>query len=485
MINYAAYFDRMKIKTVDPSFYDLIGVWDSWYRGDVANFHHYTKRQGRTGKRVTVDRASLGMAKKVSEDVADFLANENNTLTIGQESTSKHVNSVLEAERFRVMLNQYQERKAATGTAAYVAYIADAAFDGTGRVVSGSVRIGYYDAPRIFPISWRNGRIIDCAFSTEAVYDGHGYAMIQRHILERSSDGTMEYVITNDVVDEAGDSVERSKWDDIPQFRGVAESFRTGSAEPQFAIDKLAIVNNAADPRTGRSLGGDGNPLGIAIFANAIPILKKLDLEYDSYEKEFDLGRKRLFVSPAVTEDEHGKPVFDSADIVFDLLPEDYLSPDKPIVESNMSLRIEEHSRAINQDLDLLSLKCGFGTQYYSFDRAGLATATQVISENSDLYRTIKKHEIPLEETIRTLIRAIIRLGIVAGVPGLDPNAEIKIGFDDSIIEDKDAERKRDREDVAMGAMGIVEYRAKWYGETEEEAAKKIPDQLKTSGVIM
>ena len=28
-----------------------------------------------------------------------------------------------------------------------------------------------------------------------------------------------------------------------------------------------------------------------------------------------------------------------------------------------------------------------------------------------------------------------------------------------------------------MGAMTLVEYRAKWYGETEEEAAKKIIDE--------
>ena len=27
-----------------------------------------------------------------------------------------------------------------------------------------------------------------------------------------------------------------------------------------------------------------------------------------------------------------------------------------------------------------------------------------------------------------------------------------------------------------MGVMGLPEYRAKWYGETEEEAATKLPE---------
>lgn len=47
----------------------------------------------------------------------------------------------------------------------------------------------------------------------------------------------------------------------------------------------------------------------------------------------------------------------------------------------------------------------------------------------------------------------------------------------DSIIEDKETERSRDRQDVSMGVMSLVEYRAKWYGESEEDAAKNLPEQ--------
>ena len=131
---------------------------------------------------------------------------------------------------------------------------------------------------------------------------------------------------------------------------------------------------------------------------------------------------------------------------------------------------------AINDDLKYLSLKCGFGTERYRFDGAGAKTATEIISENSDMYRMLKKHETILEDVLKRLIRIIIRLGIVTGNT-LDQNTDVVIDFDDSIIEDKGAERQQDRQDVSMGVMRHEEYRAKWYGETVEQAKKNLPEQ--------
>ena len=54
----------------------------------------------------------------------------------------------------------------------------------------------------------------------------------------------------------------------------------------------------------------------------------------------------------------------------------------------------------------------------------------------------------------------------------------LTIQFDDSIIEDKVTERQNDRQDVAMGAMGVAEYRSKWYGETLEEAVNRTAHEM-------
>lgn len=208
--------------------------------------------------------------------------------------------------------------------------------------------------------------------------------------------------------------------------------------------------------------------------------LAKIDMEYDSYANEFNLGRKRIFVSPEMLYNIDGDPAFDENDTVFYQLQEGTNMGNKPLYEVNMELRAEQHSKAINDDLNFLSFKCGFGTERYRFDRGSVTTATQVISDNSDMYRNLKKHEIILEDAIKDLIKIIIKLGIVLNVQGLSENCEISIDFDDSIIEDKASERRQDMQDVSMGVMRHEEYRAKWYGETIEEAQKNLPEQNQT-----
>ena len=185
----------------------------------------------------------------------------------------------------------------------------------------------------------------------------------------------------------------------------------------------------------------------------------------------------RIFVAPEMLYDLNGNPAFDENDTVFYQLPEETNMGNKPIYEVDMELRADQHSKAINDDLNFLSFKCGFGTERYRFEKGNVTTATQVISENSDMYRTLKKHEIILDDVIRELIGIIIRLGIVLRVPVLKENAEISIDFDDSIIEDKQAERQSDRQDVSMGVMRHEEYRAKWYGESEKDALANLPEQ--------
>ena len=264
-----------------------------------------------------------------------------------------------------------------------------------------------------------------------------------------------------------GTELTEEEWHKLKPFRTLTKEVKTGSPDPQFVLDRLNITNNA----------DDNNPMGVAIFANAIDTLKKLDIEFDSYSNEFELGRKRIFVAPELLNNDDGSPTFDPEDSVFYSLPEDYdRSQNGLIKDVDMTLRVEQHSKAISDDLNYLSLKCGFGTDRYRFTGSGVKTATEVISENSDMYRMIKKHEIILEDVLKQLIRIIIRLGIVLGNQ-LDLESEITIKFDDSIIEDKETERNRDRQDVSMGVMSHAEYRAKWYGETLEEAEKKLPEQ--------
>lgn len=476
-MNIFEYFKKKGIDTIDSSFYSKIAMWDSWYRSNVRKFHQFRVYHG-SGQYERCHRKSLGMAKKICEDISDLLLNERVTITIKDETTAKYVRSVLDAANFTVQGNEYQERKAACGTVAYVPYLTNTELDDQGRIISADVKLDYVVARNIFPTAWENSRITECIFVFPKTYKRKKYANFQHHKLvplvgENGEDLGYQYVIENTVVEcssGAGRELTLEEWNQIPHFEGLAATVETGSKQPQFVIDKLNIANNVDED--------DTNPMGVALFANSIDVLAKIDLEYDSYANEFTLGRKRVFVAPEMLTDANGSQVFDPDDSVFYTLPEDYFKNTKEAMrEVNMELRIEEHETAINNDLNLLSFKCGFGTQYYRFERGSVATATQVISENSDMYRTIRKHEIILRDALTDLIHTIIRLGVTANVSGLVEDTDIVIDFDDSIVEDKQTERAEDRKDVAMGAMGLPEYRAKWYGETEEVAAGKLPDQ--------
>lgn len=469
ILNVSKYLNKNGYNTVDSGFYTMIGVWKSWYKSNVRKFHKYRVYNGK--KYVNCDRLGLGMAKKSAEDIADLLLNERVKITISDQTSDSYVKSVLNSRenKFFVNGNKAQETKAYSGTVAYVPYMDNITLDAEGRIISaGDIKINYISAEDIFPISWTNGYISECAFVIYKTVDNKRYAQIQIHKIVNN-----EYVIENHVVectnDIAGQEVPVEKWKSIKGFETLAEKIRTGSSERQFVIDTLNIVNNY-DPKI---------PMGIPIFANAIDILKGIDTVYDSYVNEFVLGKKRIFTAPEyLQEDITGSPVFDPNDVVFYTLPEDSLDKTggKPLVEVDMTLRSQEHETAINDNLNMFSVKCGFGMNHYKFETGSIQTATQVISENSDMYRSVKKHELILDDVIQELVRIIIRMGIGMG-NALNEGVTIKIDFDDSIIEDKQTERKQDMQDVSMGAMSLEEYRAKWYGESEEVAKKKLPER--------
>ncbi len=461
------YLNKAGYDTVDASFYSLIRTWKSWYVGDVNKFHRYKMYNGK--EHISCRRLGLGMAKKLSEDIADLLLNERVQITIQDKETNEFVMNVLDNNNFWVIGNDYQERKAYTGTVAYVPYLDNIEVSENGAVIpgdTGKVKINYVSAANIYPLSWCNGYISECAFVFPKVIGTEKYAHIQLHILE---DGM--YVIENHVVEctaGAGKEIHTENWRELHGFETMSEKIYTGSPERQFVIDRLNIANNS----------DIDNPMGVAIFANSIDVLRGIDTVYDSYINEFLLGKKRIFAAPELMgEDILGNPVFDPNDVVFYQLPEGYLKDGgKPIETVDMEIRAEAHEKAINDNLNMLSMKCGFGQNHYKFENGSVQTATQVISENSDMYRAISKHELILEDVLDELIRIIARLGSVLGVK-TNPETEIVINFDDSIIEDKTAERQQDRQDVSMGVMSHAEYRAKWYGETLKEAQSKLPEQ--------
>ena len=226
--------------------------------------------------------------------------------------------------------------------------------------------------------------------------------------------------------------------------------------------------------------------MSIGSFMNCYT-LKAIDNKYDAFDSEYVLGKKRVYVSAKLNKivydkDENGndkatyKRTFDGNDQVIYELPE---SPDgKPLIYSpNDPLRAQDIISGIQTEIQILGAKVGLGNDYYNFEKGRVMTATQVVSEKSDTFRNIKKHELVLENAVRTIVKAIIYCNntFTNNNPvALGENEEPEIIFDDSIIEDKTTEKDNDRKDLDAGVMSRVEYRIKWYAEDEKEAQEKV-----------
>lgn len=457
-------FEKLKERgftTVPESFYTNIGVWKNWYDGEVKNFHQYKVYNGQ--EHVKRHRYTMGMAKKVSEDWANLLMNEKVQITLEGKKEQDFFDAVCSDSNFRVKSSEMQEMKAALGTVAYVPRIVGASVNAVTGKLEGKaegIKLDYCTAEHIFPLSWENGKVIECAFSTSKAIGKDKYLYLQIHRLDENK----EYVIENVLFKDQNGQISEVDNSSVEGFENVPTVVKTGSKDRQFVIDRLNIANNI----------DVSLPMGISVFANAIDNLKGVDVAYDSYINEFVLGKKRIMVKPEATKGIDGDPVFDPNDTVYYVLPED--SQNGSLIEQvDMTLRTEEHNAGLQDMLNVLSSKCGFGENHYKFDRGNISTATQVISENSSMFRTIKKHEIILEDVLIELCRIILRLGNTYMGAGLNEDVEISVDFDDSIIEDKQAEFSRDMQLLNAGIMNDWEFRSKWMNEDEATAKAALP----------
>ena len=447
--------------TIPEAFYSKVAEWKSWYQGNVKGFHAYRIRNGE--RMVNCKRYSLGMGKKLCEDWANLLMNEKVQITLEGQREQEFVDRILTENNFTVKANEMQEMKSALGTVAYIPRVIGQEINEGGEIVPGNasgIILDYVTIENIYPLAWQNGFISECAFSSVVTRNGHDYLYLQIHHKDEGG----SYVIDNRIYRYDNEMLADEQLTNVKGFERIPPVVHTGSDKRQFVIDRLNIANNYNYLL----------PTGIAVYANAIDVLQGVDIAYDSYVNEFRLGKKRIMVKPSAAKYLDGEPVFDPSDVAFYVLPED-VSDGAVITPIDMTLRTAEHNTGIQDQLNILSSKCGFGETYYRFDGGSVATATQVISENSTLFRTIKKHEIILEQVLDELCRVILRLGNAAMGIGLDENVEISIDFDDSIIEDDTTNFSRDMQMLSAGIMNDWEFRAKWMNEDEETAKAALP----------
>lgn len=219
----------------------------------------------------------------------------------------------------------------------------------------------------------------------------------------------------------------------------------------------------------------DYSPMGVSLFANAIDALETVDLAFDAIGNELFLAKKMLLLPESMFSRNAagGLQIPHMSGHQFFIATESNTYDGKPsIFEYNPEIRSSALREMLSTSLQVLGKRVGFGTKAYALDAAGnITTAKEVASDNAEIMRTVRKHEHVIAPAVRKLIEAAANVYRTLGTAALpDLTGQVQVVMGDSIIEDDDTLRERDRADVAAGLLEPWRYMTRWQGYTEEDA---------------
>lgn len=422
-----------------------IREWDAWM-GARGEFYDYDDTDG-AGRRYRVHRRSLRPAMRVCREWGSLLLNEQVKVVCEHQEASDWLASRLLSSDFWARAQSCVVRAFGLGTGALALWVDTRA---------GEVRVRAYDARMVVPLTWDEEGVSECALVTRVFWRGKAIDQLQMHLLEGGA-----YVIETVCFDESGNEI-------APE--GIVGRLETGITTPTFAIVRPAIENTRVDM----------SPYGQSVFADAVDAVAAVDLTFDAMVSEVDLAKLRIFISDVMFDRDSDRGIaipFGKNDCtVFRKV----LSTEDVIEEFAPPLRTSQQAEAFRIALQMLGDLTGFGISYFDYDNTGyVKTATEVSSDNSALMRNVRRHENALGHALIGIIGAYMGACRLVGIDAPEAG-EMRIDFDDSIVQDKQAEKDQDMREVGV-TMAPWEYRSKWYGE-DETTARRLAEELQPLG---
>lgn len=486
-------FEVGGVPAFNQFYYFGIFVWKYIYKGFYKAWHQVAAPTIENPAAIR-NMEHLNMGKAICSELAGLIWTEQCEVHVSQEGTQgetleEFVKDVLVKNNFWTKMQEHIEQVLALGGGAIKAWYEERR-DSKGKVIpgSGQIKLGYCMADQFVPTGWDNAKVSDAVFIDRKAKDGYYYTRLEWH----KWDG-LTYWVSNELYRsdmQIGKGADETQ--DILGFRYPLETIYPflnentslqGLSTSLFAYYRPAVANNI----------DDNSPLGVSIYANAMSTLKALDIAFDSFIREFRLGRKRIIVPSkcirTVVDPDSGdaRRYFDASDEVYEALATDE-SGDLKIQDNSVELRVEEHVAAINALLSILCLQVGFSMGTFTFDTVqGLKTATEVISENSKTYKTIKGHQLQVKMAIDQLVNAIIQVAAIYDVHWkgnsirslMEKGWESKVVFDDSILQDRQTNINEGVILVSNGLKSKWSFLTETLGMTETEAQKELAQIVK------
>ena len=332
----------------------------------------------------------------------------------------------------------------------------------------------FIQADRFFPMRFdSSGNITKCVFIDRMRKGRSVYTRLEIHTLEKGLLKIENRAFRSFDDANLGNRVNLSEvesWGDLPE-----QASFSGINKLPFGLFKCPMANQT----------DSDSPLGVSVYSRAVGAIKEADKRYSNicweyeateaaihiaesmlkYNKENDTyecpqGRKRLYRAVSTEGGVNEKGLLD------------YYLP---------QIRDTSLFNGWNNQLRLIEFNCSLAYGTLSNPENVDKTAEEIKSSKQRSYTFIADTQSALQTALEDWAESA---WFWAEIYHLAPNGSYNMAFnwDDSIIVDADKERSNDRQDVAMGAMPLWEYRAKWYGEDEETAKAMTTDS--NSGVV-
>ena len=499
-------FELGGVPAFNQYYYFGIFVWKWLYRG-FYKLWHLIPAPTIANPDAKREVYRMNMAKAICAEMASLVWGEECTVNVsidGLESTDENpdplnefIQKVFGCNALREKMQESVEQALALGGAAMKVW-SEVRRDENGNEIpdSRTINIGYAMADQFIPTAWDNAKVTEGVFISRQAKGGYYYTRLEWHRWNG-----LTYTITNELYRsdmQRGNSTESQdilgvRWPLADVYPYLEEETVIPVSESLFTYWRTPIANNL----------DDNSPLGMSMYGNALETLHALDICYDSFVREFRLGKKRIIV-PArairtIADPQSGRMIryFDATDETYEALASD--SPDDlKITDNSVELRVEEHISAINAFLSILCLQTGFSAGTFTFDQhTGLKTATEVVSENSKTYKTIKTIQNQLAPALEHLVRNIIDVAVLYDMEYEGQKVQslaergysVSVVFDDGVTQDRQTNINEGVMLVGAGLLSKYTFLTdRKYGqgltpEQAEEELQRIAEENRTNAV--
>lgn len=331
----------------------------------------------------------------------------------------------------------------------------------------GGNKVEYITADRFIPIEFdARGRLVNVVFvQVKKLADDDFYHRFEQHDF-KENEGTL--TITNKAFhSDSAESIGRKiDLGDVEEWKNLPESVTyAGLEKPDFGYYRNPIKNEI-----------DGSACGISIYDSAIDQLRNVDVQGARLDWEFKSGERAINVDIAAliskADPNTGRPLQELPELDMRLYRGLNLTEGELFKEWSPAFRDINIINGLNAYLRQVEFNVCLSYGDLSDVSDVEKTASEVKVAKKRKYNMVSAIQENLKECLEDLVYALAFYNSM-----LRSGYEFMCSFNDSILVDEETERQQDRQDVSMGVMRHEEYRAKWYGESIEEALQNLPEQ--------